>query len=90
MDKSQFSVLDGYSAKILDEKEDYFIIEFYDDKDSVVVADLLKNEFLNHPKKPEVGDYFGLIFYKLKNQTTVNLAAWPIMKYWHPSLQELK
>lgn len=87
MDSSRAKVVDGYAAKIIGEDGNEYIIEFHDRDMSLVEARIAKSEFANHPEPPTIGTHFGFVFFRLRGQPGIQVSAWPVKQYWHPSLR---
>jgi hypothetical protein len=87
--REEIIILDGCDAKIIDEENTHYIIEFNDDELEIIEGKIEKSTFQNFPKEstPKIGLWFSLINYKdnLTQQTIQE--PWPCPRFWNEKLK---
>lgn len=86
---NEIEILKSYECQVFGAKDDNYLIEFYDDDMSVVEAEVAKKEFDGFPYPIKDGTHFGTVIFKTLATGTVCAQAWPLWKFWHPTLQEI-
>jgi len=88
INKSLVKIIEQYDAQIANEKEGgEYRIEFYDKKDSIVEAEMLKSEFKDLPYPVKIGSHFWIVIYNTKDDSELKLSVWPVVseRYYHKS-----